>query len=825
MFGYLSSEKAFRTISLHRPDRVVARSERDYSGKNANFVYLPSVRIMQNTTRRNYLFYGLMLLVFGASIWGIMVLGERFDGQFDPTPVSVSGVSHGWQADRPEAAETGELTPFDLFWQGMRTHLSHPLPLLLLQIISILIAVRIFSFLFKYLGQPGVIGEICAGIVLGPSVLGYFFPEVFAFLFSPDSLVPLNIISQIGLVLFMFIIGMELDLGTIRKKASETLVISHASIIVPFFGGVVLSYFVFPEFGATHTTFLPFALFVGISVSITAFPVLARIIQERNLSKTPMGMLAIASAANNDITAWCLLAAIIAIAKAGSIASAGFTLLAAVLYVLFMFLAVKPFMKKIGDIYHSQEVVNKTLVAFIFLVLILSSYITEILGIHALFGAFVAGVIMPDNINFRRVMTEKVEDVALVLFLPLFFVFTGLRTEIGLLNTPHLWGICGLFIVVSIAGKLCGAAFSARFVGESWKDSLSIGVLMNTRGLMELIVLNIGYEMGILPSSIYVIFVIMALCTTFMATPSLVLIEKWFDRGRRTRRQQAVRRVLLRPRILIAFARPSSAPVFLRIVHLLCGRYVSGAKTTVLHFTIGTETNPMYAGRFSRESFEPVEAESKRLGFPIETVYGVTDHYQKDLLEIVRREQYDFVLVGAGPNFISDYVVPGRSSLFLPAELHRINYRLRPNQWFFLGESARDKSKRLFNHIPATFGVFVDRGYQGARHIGVLLADQRDRQLLLYTSSVAGGAEVTVRVADSTFMPEVEAEMAAQPSPEREHCHLDPPGQPFMEFLQGKDLIIISYICWLSITQLQTSHIALLPSFLVIKPFSAEKNP
>lgn len=181
-----------------------------------------------------------------------------------------------------------------------------------------------------------------------------------------------------------------------------------------------------------------------------------------------------------------------------------------------MFYLVKPFLRKIGEFYNKQETVSKTLVAFIFLVLIISSYITEILGIHALFGAFLAGVVMPANLSFRRVMTEKIEDVALVLFLPLFFVFTGLRTEIGLLNTPHLWGICALFIVVSIAGKMIGATFSARLVGESWKDSLSIGVLMNTRGLMELIVLNIGYEMGIIPSSLFVIFVIMALFTTFM---------------------------------------------------------------------------------------------------------------------------------------------------------------------------------------------------------------------------------------------------------------------------------------------------------------------
>ena len=399
-----------------------------------------------NGSKRNYMIYGTMLAVFGLLMWWVVRMGEAYDTS------DVVAVRH---AD----------SSVDLLRETLASNLTHPVPLLLLQIIAILVAVRIFSYLFKYLGQPGVIGEIVAGIVLGPSVLGHFFPGAFEFLFEPSSLVPLNVISQIGLVLFMFVIGMELDLSVVRRKASETLVISHASIIVPFFLGLVLAYWVYPEFGAHHAPFLSFALFIGISVSITAFPVLARIVQERNLGKTPMGMLAIASAANNDVTAWCLLAAVIAVAKAGDAVGALYTIALTAVYILFMFCLARPFLRKIGELYNKRETVGKTLVAFIFLVLILSSYITEVLGIHALFGAFLAGVIMPDNLSFRRVMTEKVEDVAVVLFLPLFFVFTGLRTEIGLLNTPYLWGVCALFIVMSIAGKLLGATLSARAVG------------------------------------------------------------------------------------------------------------------------------------------------------------------------------------------------------------------------------------------------------------------------------------------------------------------------------------------------------------------------
>lgn len=246
------------------------------------------------------------------------------------------------------------------------------------------------------------------------------------------------------------------------------------------------------------------------------------------MTKTPLGTLAIASAANDDVTAWCLLAVVIAISKAGSFASALYSVGLAVAYIAVMFLVVRPFLKKVGEVYANKEAINKTFVAFILLILIISSCLTEIIGIHALFGAFMAGVVMPSNLGFRKVMMEKVEDISLVFFLPLFFAFTGLRTEIGLINSPELWMVCLLLVTVAIVGKLGGCAIAARLVGESWKDSLTVGTLMNTRGLMELVALNIGYEMGVLPPSIFVILVIMALVTTFMTTPLLHLVERFF---------------------------------------------------------------------------------------------------------------------------------------------------------------------------------------------------------------------------------------------------------------------------------------------------------
>ncbi|MFT3752492.1 MAG: cation:proton antiporter [Paludibacter sp.] len=495
---------------------------------------------------------------------------------------------------------------FGLFKLSILSNIAEPASMLLLQIISILIVSRIFGLLFAKMGQPTVIGEILAGIVLGPSLLGYFYPDAFHFLFAPKSLGNLYILSQIGLILFMFTIGMELNLNTLKDKIGETYVISHASILIPYFLGMLLAYFVYEEFAAGHTDFLSFALFIGISMSITAFPVLARIVQEKGLSKTHLGTIAIASAANDNVTAWCILAAVIAIAKTGSFVSSLYTILFSVLYVMFMLMLVRPFLKRVGEIYSNSEVLNKSIVAFLLLILILSAYATQLIGIHALFGAFLAGVVMPPLPNFRKLVIEKIEDVSVTLLLPLFFVFTGLRTEIGLLNTPYLWSICALFIAVAITGKFVGGAFTARILGENWKDSLSIGVLMNTRGLMELIVLNIGYEMGILPPPIFVMLVIMALVTTFMTTPALSLIN-WIFPQKNVAEEYIIQQAQGIFKAMIALGNPENGKTLLNVAKTVLDGTKNSLAVTVLHITPGTDTNPIYGEQFSVESFRGVK--------------------------------------------------------------------------------------------------------------------------------------------------------------------------------------------------------------------------
>jgi len=289
------------------------------------------------------------------------------------------------------------------FTDSMIHNLTHPLAILLAQIVTIILVARIFGWVCKKIGQPTVIGEILAGIILGPSVIGMYFPEFTATLFPSESLGNLQFLSQIGLILFMFVIGMELDLNVLKNKAHDAVVISHASIIIPFTLGIGLAYYIYLNFAPEGVKFTSFGLFLGIAMSITAFPVLARIVQERGLQKTRLGTIVITCAAADDITAWCILAAVIAIVKAGSFTSALYIIALAALYVLFMIKIVKPFLKRVGDLHNSKEKLSKPIVAIFFLTLIISAYMTEVIGIHALFGAFMAGAIMSENILFRNI--------------------------------------------------------------------------------------------------------------------------------------------------------------------------------------------------------------------------------------------------------------------------------------------------------------------------------------------------------------------------------------------------------------------------------------
>ncbi|HTJ53152.1 MAG TPA: cation:proton antiporter, partial [Cyclobacteriaceae bacterium] len=591
--------------------------------------------------------------------------------------------------------------------------LHHPLGVLILQISTIILVARIFGMLANKIGQPTVIGEIIAGIVLGPSLLGLVFPDVSLFLFPQASLGNLQLLSQIGLILFMFIIGMELDLKILKNKADAAVVVSHASIIFPYFLGMGLAYILFEQFAPKGISFLGFSLFMGIAMSITAFPVLARIIQERGLTKTSLGAMAITCAAADDITAWCLLAAVVAIVKAGTFLSALYTIALAVGYVLIMVYGVQPFLKKLGDVYVAKEMVNKKVVGGVFLFLLLSSYLTEIIGIHALFGAFLAGVIMPQNLSFKKILTEKIEDISLVLLLPLFFVFTGLRTQIGLLNDGHLWMVCLLIIFTAVLGKFGGSAIAARVVGQSWKESLSIGVLMNTRGLMELIVLNIGYDLGILSPEIFAMMVIMALSTTFLTGPSLDLINRVFKT--RSYGEEILSKIKTSFHILISFGPPKMGSTLLRLGDQLTLKKNSRIDVTALHITPSSEVKPQDAILYEKEGFQPIRATAQLLDLKLQTVYKTSEEVETEIIEAANERNYDLVLVGAARPLFNDKITGG-------------------------------KLNKLLEESTNNVAVLVDRGFVMAENVLVLLHTDKDLSLLQYAERFVASNKARVTI-------------------------------------------------------------------------------
>ncbi len=459
---------------------------------------------------KTLLLYLSMLILFGGLIYYLLHSGKSLEYTGNLSPAANISVHPN--------------TPF--FSNAFKAHLKDSLPQLLLQIVVIISFTQLLGTLFKKIGQPAVIGETVAGIILGPSLLGLLFPGAFHFLFPPESMETLKFLSQIGLILFMFIVGMELDARLIRRQAMEALIISHASILIPYTLGIGLSLFIYNQYAAAHATFISFSLFMGIAMSITAFPVLARILRDRGLAGTKLGMLAITCAASDDVTAWCLLALLIAFIKSGSGMAGLFTIGLVLLYAAIMLIPIRLLLNKVLDFYLKQKIAYNTLMAVMFTMLILSAWCTEVIGIHALFGAFLAGVLMPKNDELRKRITNRISDVAIVMLLPLFFVFTGLRTHAGLLNHSGLWVTFGLIMLVAVVGKFGGSTLAARLMGQTWKDSLSIGALMNTRGLMELIVLNIGYDMGVLSPEIFAMMVLMALLTTIMTSPALRWIER-----------------------------------------------------------------------------------------------------------------------------------------------------------------------------------------------------------------------------------------------------------------------------------------------------------
>ncbi len=396
------------------------------------------------------------------------------------------------------------------------------LPHVLIGLAAVVVAGRVVGGVFQYLGQPPVIGEVIAGILLGPSCLGRISPAAAAWVL-PEAIVPImGVLAQLGVILYMFVVGLELDIGLLRQQGRAIVAISHASITAPFLLGALLALGVAPTLAGPHGQFTVFALFLGVAMSITAFPVLARILTDLGLSRTPLGVAALTCAATDDVTAWCLLALVVGVAK--SQIGASFTVIVLTLvYIAAMFLVVRPMLLRLTP-RADDSPPTRGMFAALLVGLLISSLATEWIGVHAIFGAFVLGAVIPHDSPVAKSLIERVEDVASVLFLPAFFAFTGMRTQIGLISSAGGWLLCGAIIAVATTGKFGGTLAAARCTGFSWRDAAQLGVLMNTRGLMELIVLNIGLDLEVISPTLFAMMVVMAIVTTTATTPVLKLL-------------------------------------------------------------------------------------------------------------------------------------------------------------------------------------------------------------------------------------------------------------------------------------------------------------
>ena len=752
---------------------------------------------------KNTLFYLLVTGGFGYLMYWIIVQGKFLE------------------VGRTIVSPTSNDSQWIQFLSSLFHNLKHPLALLLLQIITIVLVARIFGWIFRKIGQPTVIGEIIAGIVLGPSLFGLYFPDMKEALFPVASLGNLQMLSQVGLIFFMFVIGMELDLKVLKNKANEAVVISHASIVIPFALGVGLAYFIYYQFAPPGIEFLSFSLFMGIAMSITAFPVLARIVQERGIHKTRLGTIVITCAAADDITAWCLLAAVIAIVKAGSFVSSIYIIGLAISYVLMMLFVVKPFLKRVGDLYAKKNNIKKPVVAIFFLMLIVSSYLTEIIGIHALFGAFVAGAIMPDIAKFRNIFIEKVEDISIILLLPLFFVFTGLRTEIGLINEPYLWKITGYIILVAVVGKFLGSALAARFVGQSWQESLTIGALMNTRGLMELVVLNIGYELGVLSPKIFTMMVIMALVTTFMTGPALDLINFIFKTKGGIIPSEINSNSKFK--ILISFGNNEKGKSLLRLANSFVKGQTENANVTAMHLTMSDEMHAYNLEEYETTTFEPIVKEAVKLNQEITTIFKATGDIETDIADIAKQGQYDLVLVGLGKSIYEGTLlgkVLGFTSRIINPD--RLLDKFTGKEGLFENSPFDERTRLIISKTKEPLGILIDKDLQKIKNVFIGIYSIGDVFLIDYAQKLIYNNDSDVTILDNNehtknnFIIQNSLEALEQKHPD--NFDVIPPNQINKPFLLQQDLAIFSLETWKKLVDDEVSWLADIPSVLIVKP-------
>jgi K+:H+ antiporter len=521
--------------------------------------------------------------------------------------------------------------------------LERLLSVITLDIVVILAVSRLLGAALGMVGQPQVIGEVIGGILLGPSLLGWAAPGLSAMLFPPAVLPFLKVLSEYGIVFFMFLVGLELDPALMRGRGRAAVVTSHASILTPFALGIGLAAWLFAQHAPPGVRFLSFALFMGASMSITAFPVLARILIERDLLKTKVGAVTIVCAAVDDVTAWCLLAFVVAVVGTANLAAAARTLLFVAAYLAVMLLVVRPLLGRLSAMVDRSGRLSQNLVAIVFILVLASAFTTDTIGIHAIFGGFMLGAVMPKEALFTRELVDKLEDFAVVLLLPIYFAYTGLHTQIGLLDTPALWTQCALVVGVATLGKFGGSAVAARVTGLGWREACALGVLMNTRGLMELIILNIGYDLGVISPALFAMMVLMAILTTVATTPVLAAIYPP-DRFR----AELATVPATASGVLAAIALPSSGPLLVDVAAALAEDAES--PVYILHLERPPERGTLGIGigatGGNHTALAPALAHARARGLAARPLQFVSRSPADDIRDVARAKGAGLIVMG-----------------------------------------------------------------------------------------------------------------------------------------------------------------------------------
>lgn len=627
-------------------------------------------------TNRNRIIYTFLFILTFASLGYVLQQGNSLEEN------KISNQSELGLALSPMFFIHEEFS-LDSVYSDILKNADQPLSKTLFLIILILLISRMIGLFFRRLGQPTVLGEILAGVFIGPSVFGFFFPGFYEFLFIGSHAIILNSLSELGLILFMFVIGMQIDFVFVFKKSQSIKLISHSLILIPFFLGIVMAFFYYSDYAPSNIGFFEFSFFFGIAITITAYPLLARILNEKGLSNSNLGHIALSTAAFGNIIVWFFLSILIILIKSSNFNSILLTIALSITYTLIMIFIIHPFLKRLSEIYVSRENLTKSAMAIVFLTLFSSAFLTDLIGLHVLIGAFFAGVIMPSDQKLKDLISERVDYIALVFLLPLFFAFMGLATDLTLFAKQDNLILLLVVTIVSIMSKFSVASLTSRAMGMSWRDSLSLGTLMNTRGIMELIVINIGYQLGIIDKVIYTVLVVMTIATTLITKPLLKYIQSNFFDDDTKQPLEAFRK------ILISFGQASMGVALIKLSDFLFSSYRDKTQLTAIHITPTEILSPEEEAEYKRKSFSDIEDLMSHLNINLEMVHKTTENVTYEILNQAKKTNSRFLFIGAAKSLFTKNILGG-------------------------------KIRSILNYAPCNVGVLLDNGLDKIKKVLIL---------------------------------------------------------------------------------------------------------